>query len=102
MILFSDRGTPDGYYMHGYSGHTLKFVSADGSFHYVQVHLKREGGAKTLDNDTAVGIGGTNPDYATEQLFTEIENGKFPTWNVFVVCVAIIRIRFFLKADNDT
>ena len=48
MILFSDRGTPDGYHMHGYSGHTFKFVNAQGEFHYVQVHLKREGGAKSL------------------------------------------------------
>ncbi|KAH8103289.1 catalase [Cristinia sonorae] len=84
MILFSDRGTPDGYYMHGYSGHTFKFVNKDGKFHYVQIHLRREGGAKSLDNDTAQRLAGENPDYATEQLFTEIEAGKFPTWNVFV------------------
>jgi catalase len=47
MIHFSDRGTPDGYYqVHGYSGHTFKWCKADGSFVYVQVHVRAEGGFK--------------------------------------------------------
>ena len=33
MILFSDRGTPDAYHrMHGYSGHTFKWVNEKGEF----------------------------------------------------------------------
>jgi catalase len=47
MILFSDRGTPDGYHHeHGYSGHTYKFVKADGSFVYTQIHIRADGGFK--------------------------------------------------------
>lgn len=47
MILFSDRGTPDGYHnMHGYSGHTFKLVKDDGSFVYTQIHLIADGGFK--------------------------------------------------------
>lgn len=47
MILFSDRGTPDGYHQqHGYSGHTFKWIKDDGSFVYVQVHLRADGGFK--------------------------------------------------------
>ena len=47
MILFSDRGTPDGYHnMHGYSGHTYKLVKDDGSFVYAQIHLIADGGFK--------------------------------------------------------
>jgi len=47
MILFSDRGTPDGYHnMHGYSGHTFKLVKADGTFVYTQIHLIADGGFK--------------------------------------------------------
>ena len=38
MILFGDRGVPDGYrFMHGYSGHTHKLVNKDGTFVYAQV-----------------------------------------------------------------
>jgi len=47
MILFSDRGTPDGYHnMHGYSGHTFKWLKDDGSFVYTQVHLRADKGFK--------------------------------------------------------
>ena len=47
MILFSDRGTPDGYHQeHGYSGHTFKWLKDDGSFVYVQVHVRADKGFK--------------------------------------------------------
>lgn len=47
MILFSDRGTPDGYHNeHGYSGHTFKLVKEDGSFVYTQIHIRADGGFK--------------------------------------------------------
>ncbi|EIN12909.1 catalase [Punctularia strigosozonata HHB-11173 SS5] len=85
MILFSDRGTPDGYHnMHGYSGHTFKFVNEKGEWHYVQIHLIKEGGFKTFDNEKAGKLAGDNPDYGIESLFNAIESGNHPTWNVFV------------------
>ena len=38
MILFGDRGVPDGFrFMHGYAGHTHKLVKANGDFVYAQV-----------------------------------------------------------------
>lgn len=47
MILFSDRGIPDGYHnMHGYSGHTFKLVKDDGSWVYTQIHCIADGGFK--------------------------------------------------------
>jgi catalase len=47
MILFSDRGTPDGYHQeHGYSGHAFKWLKDDGSFVYVQVQLRADKGFK--------------------------------------------------------
>jgi len=49
LILFSDRGIPDGYHnMHGYSGHTFKFVREDGEWVYVQIHLRADGGFKVI------------------------------------------------------
>lgn len=86
MILFSDRGTPQGYHhMHGYSGHTFKFVNADGNFHYVQIHLKKVGGAKTFTNEEAGQLAGDNPDVGIQTLFEDIEQGNFPQWDIFVV-----------------
>ncbi|KAJ7740953.1 catalase [Mycena maculata] len=85
MILFSDRGTPDGYHrMHGYSGHTYKWFKKDGSFVYTQVHLRAEAGFRTLSNAEAGKLAGENPDYGIESLFETIEAGYPPAWNVFI------------------
>ncbi|KIM54700.1 hypothetical protein SCLCIDRAFT_1221716 [Scleroderma citrinum Foug A] len=85
MILFSDRGTPDGYHnMHGYSSHTFKLVKDDGSFVYAQIHVRVDGGFKTLDSATATRLSGEQPDYGTQSLFETIEAGKFPSWTVYV------------------
>ncbi|KAH7890381.1 catalase-like domain-containing protein [Phlebopus sp. FC_14] len=85
MILFSDRGTPDGYHnMHGYSGHTFKLVKDDGSFVYTQIHLIADGGFKTFDDATAGQLAGSNPDYGIQSLFETIEAGKYPSWTVYI------------------
>jgi len=84
MILFSDRGTPDGYWrQHAYSGHTYKFVKEDGSFVYTQIHVRADGGFKTLPADKATELAGTNPDYGIQDLFETIESGQFPSWTVY-------------------
>ncbi|KAG8744273.1 hypothetical protein FRC10_010436 [Ceratobasidium sp. 414] len=85
MILFGDRGVPDGYiHQHGYSGHTFKWVNDKGEFTYVQVHCLAEKGAKFLTQEKSVELAGTNADYATQDLFETIERGETPTWNVFI------------------
>ncbi|KAH9991973.1 catalase [Russula compacta] len=85
LILFSDRGTPNGYHnMHGYSGHTFKFVRDDGEWVYVQIHVRADSGFKTLDNDTALRLSAENPDYGIQALFEAIENKQYPSWTVYV------------------
>jgi catalase len=85
MILFSDRGIPDGYHQqHGYSGHTFKFVTKEGKYTYVQIHVHADGGFKYLEQDKATKIAGTNPDYGIQTLFEAIEKGNKPTWTVSI------------------
>ena len=85
MILFSDRGTPNGFrFMNGYSGHTFKFVKEDGSFNYVQIHCRTAQKIKNLNNEEAGELAGSNPDYATEDLAAAIDRGEYPSWDVFV------------------
>ncbi|KAI9824325.1 MAG: peroxisomal catalase A [Sarea resinae] len=85
MHLFSDRGTPYSYrHMNGYSGHTYKFTKPDGSFKYVQIHLKTDQGSKTFNNDEAGKLASENPDWNTQDLFDAIQNGDYPTWTVYV------------------
>ena len=85
MHLFSDRGTPKSYrYMNGYSGHTFKFTKDDGSFSYVQIHVKTDQGSVNLTNDEAAHLSMTDPDHATRDLFNAIKRGEYPTWTVYI------------------
>ena len=84
-ILFSDRGTPDGYrFMNGYSSHTFKWVNEAGEVHYVQYHFKTDQGIKNLTSKRAAEIKSENPDYATQDLFDAIERGDNPSWTWYV------------------
>ncbi|MBW0508547.1 hypothetical protein O181_048262 [Austropuccinia psidii MF-1] len=85
MILFGDRGVPDGYRgMNGYSGHTFKFVNESGDFKYVQIHcLADQRRGAFLTQEEAVKKAGESPDYATKDLFQAIERGEYPSWTCY-------------------
>src|SRR5688572_19791893 len=63
---------------------SYKFTKPDGSFRYVQVHLRTDQGSKTLNNEEAGELASSNPDHATEDLFNAIEKKEFPSWTVYV------------------
>jgi len=85
MVLFSDRGTPYSYrHMDGFSGHTFKWNKPDGTFNYVQIHLKSDQGNKTFTDKEAGELAGSNPDWHTQDLFDAIQKGDYPTWSVYV------------------
>ncbi|OLY79565.1 Catalase-A [Smittium mucronatum] len=87
-ILFSDRGTPNGYrHMNGYSGHTLTLVAADGSFKYVKWHFKTDQKIKNFYAEEATKLAGTDPNHATRDLFNSIEKGDYPSWSVYIQVV---------------
>lgn len=84
-ILFSDRGTPDGYrFMDGFGSHTFSLVNAQGERVWVKWHFKTQQGIRNLGADDAARIAGSDPDYAQRDLFAAIERGEFPRWNVFI------------------
>lgn len=85
MILMGDRGIPDGYRkMHGYSGHTFKFVNKNSEWVYAQIHLISRQGTAFLTQEKAGELAASAPDYATEDLFNAIDNGDFPIWDCSV------------------
>ncbi|MBN1362021.1 MAG: catalase [Sedimentisphaerales bacterium] len=87
-VLFSDRGTPDGYrHMNGYSSHTFKWYNAKGETFWVQYHFKTEQGIRNLTRQQASKLAGEDPDYATRDLREAIEKGAYPSWKV---CVQIM------------
>lgn len=84
-ILFSDRGTPDGYrHMNGYGSHTFKWVNKSGEAFYVKWHFKTDSGVKNLTGAEADKIRGEDPDYATRDLFNHIAKGGSATWSMQV------------------
>lgn len=84
-ILFSNRGTPDGYrFMNGYGSHTFKWVNKDNEFYYIKMHFKSGQGIKNLSSKRAQELEAEDPDYATRDLYDAIEKGEFPKWNVKV------------------
>ena len=84
-MLFSDRGTPDGYrHMDGFGSHTFSMINADGARVWVKWHLKTRQGIRNLSAAEAVRLAGTDPDYAQRDLFEAIARGDFPQWDVSI------------------
>jgi len=82
-ILFSDRGTPDGYrHMNGYSSHTFSLINAKNELFYVKWHFKTKQGIKNFTGERASEMRGIDPDYAQRDLFDAIKRGDFPKWRV--------------------
>src|SRR6202795_2336601 len=82
-ILFSDRGTPDGYRrMNGYSSHTFSLINDKNELFYVKWHFKTKQGIKNFHREAAGAMEGTDPDYSQRDLFNAIQQGNFPKWRV--------------------
>jgi catalase len=82
-ILFSDRGTPDGYrHMDGFGSHTYSLINEDGQRVWVKWHFKTLQGIKNLSAAEAVRLAGADPDYAQRDLFNAVAKGDFPRWSV--------------------
>src|SRR5258705_9491854 len=87
-ILFSDRGTPDGYrHMDGFSSHTFSLINAKNELFYVKWHFKTKQGIKNFDAQSADAMRGKDPDYAQRDLFDAIAKGDFPKWRVAIQIV---------------
>jgi catalase len=84
-ILFSDRGTPDGYrHMDGFSSHTFSLINDRRERFYVKWHFKTMQGIQNLMAHEAERLAGSDPDYATRDLRAHIDQGDFPKWRVSI------------------
>jgi catalase len=83
MILFSDRGTPDGYrFMHGFGSHTFSMINSKDQRVWVKFHFKTQQGVKSLTGQLAEELRGKDPDYSQRDLVETIEKGDFPKWTL--------------------
>lgn len=84
-ILFSHRGTPDGFrHMHGFSSHTYMWYNEKGEHFWIKWHFKTDQGIKNLTDEEATKLAGIDPDYAARDLFNAIEKGNYPSWTAYV------------------
>lgn len=83
MILFSDRGTPDGYrFMHGFGSHTFSMYNKKNERVWVKFHFKSQQGSKTLTGPQADEMRGKDPDYSQRDLVDSISRKDFPKWTL--------------------
>ncbi len=83
--LFSDRGIPATLrHMHGFSSHTFSLWNEAGERYWVKWHFKTMQGIKTLTNEEAGAIAGSDLDFHRRDLHAALERGEFPKWKVQV------------------
>ncbi|KAG6400195.1 hypothetical protein SASPL_137020 [Salvia splendens] len=84
-FLFDDIGIPQDYrHMEGSGVNTYTLINKAGKVNYVKFHWKPTCGVKSLLEDEAVKIGGTNHSHATQDLYDSIAAGNYPEWKLFI------------------
>ncbi|XP_065211704.1 peroxisomal catalase 1-like [Planococcus citri] len=85
MILFSDRGIPDGYrHMDGFGSHTFKMVNKDNKPFWCKFHFKTAQKIKNLPVDKAAELASSDPDYSIRDLYNAIDKGDYPKWTMYI------------------
>ncbi|KAL0840075.1 hypothetical protein ABMA28_015394 [Loxostege sticticalis] len=85
LLVFSDRGIPDGYrHMPGFGIHTFEVVNKHGEKYFIRFHFTPDAGVKNLFSEEARKIAAVDPDYATRDLYRAIGNGEYPSWSVAI------------------
>lgn len=70
--------------MDGFGSHTFKLVNKDGKAVFCKFHAKTSQGIRNLSAKEAERLGGSDPDYATRDLFNAIEGGDYPEWKFYI------------------
>ncbi len=85
MWQMSDRTLPRSFrFMEGFGVHSFRFVNAEGVSTYVKFHWKPVLGLQSVMWNEAVKINGADPDFHRRDLWTSIEQGDFPEWELGV------------------
>ncbi|MEZ4431599.1 MAG: catalase [bacterium] len=87
MLLWamSDRAIPRSFrMMEGFGVHTFRFVNDAGEVRFVKFHWRPKLGSFALIWDEALKINGADPDFHRRDLWTAIENGDFPEYELSV------------------
>lgn len=84
-IVMSDRGLPQSYrHMHGFGSHTFSFISPANERFWVKFTWKTAQGIHNLTDEQASQVVGGDRENAQRDLYTSIEEGRFPQWTLHV------------------
>ena len=83
MWVYSDRAIPRSFrFMEGFGVHTFRLVNAAGKSTFVKFHWKPKQGLQSVVWNEAVKINGADPDFHRRDLWSAIESGDFPEWEL--------------------
>jgi catalase len=83
MWIMSDRAIPRSLrFMEGFGVHTFRLVNAQNESTFVKFHWKPKLGLQSVLWNEAVKINGADPDFHRRDLWTAIETGNFPEWEL--------------------
>jgi catalase len=98
--LMSDRAIPRSYRtMQGFGVHTFRLVNAEGVPTFVKFHWTPVAGTESLVWDEAQQIAGRDPDFNRRDLWTAIEAGAGPEYELGLQLIAAEREFDFLDFD---
>ena len=85
MWQMSDRTIPRSFRtMEGFGVHSFRLVNENGESTFVKFHWKPRQGLQSVLWNEAVKINGADPDFHRRDLWTAIEAGDFPQWDLAV------------------
>jgi catalase len=96
MWAMSDRAIPRSYRMiDGFGVHTFKLVDDKGKATFIKWHWRPALGKQSVTWDEACKINGADQDFHRRDLFTAIQAGAFPSWDLFIQPIPEERIEEF-------
>ena len=89
MWAMSDRGIPRSYRMiEGFGVHAFRMVDAKGRATFVKFHWRPMLGTQSVVWDEAVKINGADQDFHRRDLFTAIQAGAFPEYELSIQAIS--------------
>jgi catalase len=83
MWVMSDRAIPRSLrFMEGFGVHTFRLVNAKNESTFVKFHWKPKLGLQSVLWNEAVKINGADPDFHRRDLWTAIQSGNLPEWEL--------------------
>ena len=83
MWIMSDRAIPRSFrFMEGFGVHTFRLLNSQGKSTFVKFHWKPKLGMQSVVWNEAVKINGADPDFHRRDLWSAIQQGDYPEWEL--------------------